>query len=127
MNIIFFDDDCLICNKFVRLIINLDKNNNLFFSSLSSDTAESINIIKINPQIDSVIYKKNNSEFIYSDAVLEILKDLGINLWILRVIPKNIRDIYYKIIAMFRKKFNFSFSDKKCELPPHNIRKKFLI
>lgn len=121
MNIIFFDDNCLICNSFVRLLIKLDKKDQLYFASLKSGTAEERLGDRFS-QIDSVIYSKNNREYLYSDAVIEILLDLNVKVKFLKLIPKKIRDGLYHFVARNRHRLK----KQKCELPDARMREKIL-
>lgn len=122
MNIVFFDDDCLICNGAVRLLIRLDKADQLHFAALKSETAQQKLVNKALQSIDSVIYLRENETFIYSEAVIEILLDLGFNVRFLKRVPATIRDSLYKLIARNR----HLFTRQACPLPTAAMRKKML-
>ncbi|GGB03999.1 DUF393 domain-containing protein [Macrococcus hajekii] len=121
MNIIFFDNECLICNRFVQLLHRIDHQNQLYFASLNSQTAN--RYLKNNyNQIDSVIYRKNGQIFIYSDAVIEILIDVGIKVTPLKRIPKFIRDTLYQFVARNR----HYISKNSCLLSDPQLKTKIL-
>lgn len=126
MKIIFFDDDCLMCNTFVKILIKLDHKNLLKFASLNSKTSQSIRINKDNPNIDSIIYKKDLKEYIYSDAIIEIISDITINVRFLKLVPKNARDLCYRLIAKYRKKIHLKTKYKTCGIPSIEYKNKFL-
>ncbi|TDM14309.1 thiol-disulfide oxidoreductase DCC family protein [Macrococcus bovicus] len=122
MNIVFFDDDCLICNGAVRLLIRLDQADQLHFAALKSETAQRKLANKALQSIDSVIYLREDEAFIYSEAVIEILLDLGFNVRFLKVVPTTIRDSLYKLVARNR----HHFTRQACPLPTAAMRKKML-
>lgn len=106
MKIVFFDDQCLVCNRTVRLLIKLDKHDQLRYASLhSSASAQYLEQVTLE-DIDSIIYYNNGEIFIYSMAVIEILKDLGFKVAFLKWIPTFIRDNIYQIVARNRYRLN---------------------
>ncbi|TDL98222.1 DUF393 domain-containing protein [Macrococcus brunensis] len=82
MNIIYFDDQCLICNRFVKIISTLDVEDKLHFAALHSKIADQ-KLAHRFYAVDSVIYLRDREVYIYSDAVIAILKDLHINVTLL--------------------------------------------
>jgi predicted DCC family thiol-disulfide oxidoreductase YuxK len=76
---------------------------------------------------DTLLLIKDNQYFVYSDAVLEIAKDLTgwwylINL--LKFIPKPIRDYVYQLIA--RNRYRLFGQRATCMVPSQDVRKRFL-
>lgn len=130
LSIILFDDDCLICNRFVRFIHKNDKHNRICFTSFNSETG-----IKMRDELpnslrefDSVIFFNNGQYFFYSDAILNILKQIG-GLWkyigiILLIIPKTIRDYVYYLVA--KNRYDWFGKIKSCQVPSNEIREKII-
>ena len=107
MKIILFDGLCNLCNGSVKFIIKRDKLESFKFASLQSSVGKSLlKQYGINQErIDSIVYIKDERFLLRSDAVLNILKDLG-SIWktcyIFIVVPKFIRDFVYNAIAKSR-------------------------
>ena len=77
MNLIFFDGVCGLCNRFVNLLIEADKNNVLKFAPLQGKTAVELLSKEFIHELKTIVYYRNYEIFTESDAVLEILKSIG--------------------------------------------------
>ncbi len=104
--IVFFDGQCVLCNRFVDFLIRHDKKNNFKFASLQGTAAKNILPSEYLSNVDSVVFKnKQNQIFIKSQAVVNILISLN-GLWgvskLLRIIPIFIMDFIYDLIAKNR-------------------------
>ena len=127
--IVLFDGVCNFCEGSVNFIINHDKNDYFKFAPLQSEMAQELlekyNINK--EEIDSVILIENGKAYTYSDAALKIAVHLD-GIWsapyFLIIIPKFIRDFFYKLFAKYRYKL-FGKKDV-CMMPTPRIRQKFL-
>ncbi|MFA6572450.1 MAG: thiol-disulfide oxidoreductase DCC family protein [Bacteroidota bacterium] len=128
-NIILFDGICNLCNGIVKFIIKRDSKRTFKFASLQSETGQSF-LFKfgLNPIFfQTIIYIRDNSYFIESAAVLNILKDLGSGwkmFYVLIVIPKFIRDFFYRIISKTR--YKIFGKCKTCIVPTPDIKDRFL-
>ncbi len=124
MNIIFYDGDCGLCNHFVKFVLRFEKENLFYFSPLNSKLALST----LNEQnLDTVVLLKNGDEFHRSDAALLILKEMKFPIsccYLLRLIPRFLRDSVYKVIA--RNRSHFLQRDKQCLLPTIDQRSRFI-
>ena len=92
-SILLFDGVCNLCNGFVKFIIKHDKNNIFKFAALQSDEAKKL-LQKFNlpsKDLSTLVLIKNGEYFIKSNAVFEIIKQLG-GLWkllmIFKIFPK---------------------------------------
>ncbi|EGQ3991739.1 TPA: DUF393 domain-containing protein [Staphylococcus pseudintermedius] len=115
--LILYDDDCLMCNKFVIRLLNSDKDNLFYVCSLCDAKENFINKKSIN-----VIH--NGNIYIKSDAIILLLSVYSSKIKILYLFPKLLRNFIYDVIAFInkiKKKKN-----KSCVLPPDNIKKKFI-
>ncbi len=112
--IIFFDGYCFLCNRFVRILISIDKRRQLRFATLDSLTSKSL---FSNEQIvgfpDSVILFYNNRTFVKSNAVIKIFEIVG-GYWkvisFIKILPARLLDRIYDLIAGSRYKI-FGKSD----------------
>ena len=128
-NILLFDGLCNLCNGSVNFILKRDKIGKFKFASLQS--GRGIDLCKqhnIDTNIvDSIVLIKNDSVFIKSSAVLEIVKDMPIGWRLFRIgiiLPKFICDWLYDIIAKHRYKI-FGKKDE-CPIPPKDVQYRFL-
>lgn len=102
-NIIVFDDNCLLCNRIVRIIIRYDKNKLFRFTSFNSKFLENHGLSDL--QKSTVLLLTNNSILKKSSAVFEIIKKLSfpLNMMIIfRVLPQSFTDYIYDFIAKHR-------------------------
>lgn len=128
-HIILFDGLCNLCNGSVNFILKRDKYKKYKFASLQTQVGNNLckqHNIDTN-EIDSIVLIKNDTVYIKSHAVLEILKDLPIGWRFFRIgiiLPKGIRDWLYDVIAKNR---YWIFGKKdKCPIPPKDIQDRFL-
>ena len=98
--IILFDGDCNLCNQSVQFIIKRDPKGYFKFASRQSSIGiQLLDQYNISKTIDSVILIDNNKAYTESDAILNICKYLKGScklLFILLIIPRPIRNLYYK-------------------------------
>ena len=105
MNIILFDGVCNLCDFSVGFIIKRDAKANFQFASQESKIGKELIKKYYLEDIDSLVLVSHDRAYIYSDAALEIAKNLDgwyRYLSVFRFIPKVLRDIVYKIIANYR-------------------------
>ncbi|GAA3724682.1 hypothetical protein GCM10022378_13370 [Salinicoccus jeotgali] len=117
MNILYFDDDCIICNRFAKIITSLDRKDKIRFQSIK--TLDTI----MPEEVDSLIYYSDDI-YIYSDAVIEVLADTtGFKpVKLMKVIPICWRNALYKLVAANRHRVN---RGKSCTIDP-DVRSKIV-
>lgn len=124
--IIFFDGDCHVCQRSVQFILKYDQSKCFFFASLQSKLAEKLLSTEAR-HVNSVVLLKGEEEYIYSNAVIEISKQLsgfakcGI---LLTLLPLPIRDKLYRFIA--KRRYLFSGKETVCLLPSEQVKKRLL-
>ncbi len=103
--IVFFDSDCLLCNRAVQFLLDRTPNN-IYFASLNGNKAISLKLNLLN--VDSIIVYANSSILVKSNAILFLITKMK---WywqlflIFRVFPNFILNITYDFIAKNRKKW----------------------
>ena len=128
--VVLFDGVCNFCNSSINFIIEHDKKNYFKFAPLQSEIAQKL--LKENnldsPDIDSVILIEDGTVFTHSTAALKIARGLG-GIWsvgyVFIVIPKFIRDFFYKLFA--KNRYRLFGKKDACMMPTPEIRAKFLI
>jgi predicted DCC family thiol-disulfide oxidoreductase YuxK len=127
--VILFDGVCNLCNGAVKFILKRDPAGKFLFASLQSPfAAQAVKDFAIESTgLYSILLIKNGRLFDRSDALLEITRDLSAwwpALYMLRVVPKVIRDGVYKFVANNR--YRLFGKDESCLLPTTELRSRFL-
>jgi len=128
-HIILFDGECTFCSFWVKFVLKRDKHDRFRFASLQSMAGIYLtDKHEIDERVDSIVYiNKEGKPFIKSNAVFEILYELGgfgKFFYGLKLFPRFFRDFFYNIIARLRYKL---FTRKACELPLNkDYKNKFL-
>ena len=127
MKIILFDGVCNLCNSSVQFIIKHDPKAIFNFSSQQSEFGKKLIETYHLERFDSIILISDERIYFYSDAILEVVKELSSwvrFLYIFRFIPKSIRDRIYKLIAKYR--YRIFGKKESCMLPSKEIETRFL-
>lgn len=124
MKVLIFDGECNFCSKFIRFIVKINEDPDLYITDFDTKWTKK-NFIN-EKEIDSVIYIANDRQYIYSDAVFHLLADAS--RWLkpiilLKLVPRSIRDTLYKMIARYRKSLPMK---TVCERPNTKFLKMYL-
>jgi predicted DCC family thiol-disulfide oxidoreductase YuxK len=139
--ILLFDGVCNFCDSSVNFIIARDKEGYFKFAPLQSDAGmelaakyglefEGISRREEKPTgvpIDSIILIENDKAYTHSTAALKVARRLpGIwpALYVFIIVPKFIRDLFYKLFARYRYKL-FGRKDV-CMMPTPELKQRFL-
>ena len=104
--VIYFDGDCLLCNKAVQFISKVAKSKEIFFAPIGGENYQLL--IQKHPELiqtDSIIVEENNQVNTKSSAVLLITKKLKWPykiLLIVSILPNSLLDKGYDFIARNR-------------------------
>jgi predicted DCC family thiol-disulfide oxidoreductase YuxK len=123
--IVVFDGDCNFCNRFVNFLIARDSREIFLFANSNSESGRKLKNEFSVSTIESVIFIENERAYVYSTAVLRILKNLGFPwslIFIFSFIPSTVRDCVYKLFANNRHKL----FTKSCVLATPEFKKRFL-
>lgn len=127
--IVFFDSDCILCNRTVWFILKNIKDTDIGFASLQGETAQyylapqGINPLTSDGVIllkDGRIYKKSKAIFMISGQLKypwKLIKGLII-------IPPILSNWIYDIIAKYR--YRWFGKRLQCIVPPPALKKHFL-
>ena len=125
--IILFDGVCNFCNSSINFIIERDKKGYFKFAPLQSEIGkEFVERFGLN-DVDSIILVEDEKAFAHSTAALKIVKHLGgILSWayIFIIIPRPIRDFFYKLFA--KNRYRLFGKKEVCMMPTPEIRSRFL-
>lgn len=127
--IVFFDGVCNLCTGSVQWILKRNKKKDLYFSQIGGDTYNLIqkDVPENFPTIDSILYYNGNVILVESEAILTLSKSLDFPyslLTYLVVIPKFIRDFFYRFVAKHR--YRWFGRSEFCLLPNEETNSRFL-
>jgi predicted DCC family thiol-disulfide oxidoreductase YuxK len=126
--ILLYDGVCALCSGTVKFVLRFDRGGPLKFAALDGTTGR--RLLGRHPDlagIDSLVLIEGDRASVRSTAVLRIIRYLGGAWRILLVgylIPREIRDSLYDVIARWRYRM-FGRYDR-CPLPPADGRTRFL-
>jgi predicted DCC family thiol-disulfide oxidoreductase YuxK len=104
--IVFYDEECGLCQRSVQLLLFLDRKKELFYAPINGENYKTYVPTQFH-SIDTIVYYKSpNQIYIKSSAIIEVLKSLGgFNSLaiVFYLIPKMLRDFFYDIVAVNRK------------------------
>ena len=107
--IILFDGVCNFCNFWVNFLLDRDKKDKFRFTALQSETGEKL-LKKFNlstEDFDTFVLIVGDKYYVRSTAALLVAKNLT-GLWkmlyVFIIIPKQIRDFLYNLVAKNRYK-----------------------
>lgn len=126
--IIFYDGDCMLCNRLIMFIMNKDIKD-VYFSPLQSAFAQQyLEPLGVDASRKSSVYFTVGGKiFSKSTAVLNILASISpgyvLLSRILAIVPTALRDLVYDLVAKYRQRI---FREKVCLLPTPEQRKKIL-
>lgn len=126
---VLFDGVCNFCNGSVNFIIRRDSRGFFKFAPLQSQMAADLlakhTVDK--EKTDSIILVENGKVYLFSTAALRIASRLDGNwplLYGFIIVPRPIRDFFYKLFAKYRYKM-FGRTDQ-CMIPTPAVRGRFL-
>lgn len=104
-NIVFYDGECGLCQRSIRLLSRWDSKKDLLFAPLNGSTYKAL--YSTPSELNTLVYHQDGHSYIKSEAVIRICQTMGglkKMAVILRIIPKIIRDYCYDIVAAERRK-----------------------
>ena len=121
--ILFFDGECGLCQRSVRLLARIDFKRRLYFAPLQGITAQRFVPAEVRASLNTIVFKPvgSRSTHIRSQALIEALKachwGAAAAAYGLQMIPKGWRDAGYNWIAQKR----HALSPQLCPVQPSKI------
>lgn len=128
-SILLYDNGCGVCHWLVRFVLRNDQTCHFMFAPLESETGRKLLAQHhVPPDVDSVVVIQGAVALVRSDAVLQIMRQLG-GFWrllgVLGLVPRRWRDACYDAVARHRSTVARRFG-LGCELPTLENRGRFL-
>lgn len=117
--VLFYDGNCGLCRRSVRFLLRQDRRGRLYFAPLQGATAAARLSRELRESLSSAVYQRENGENVLrSDAVLQVLIDIGSRWhWLARLalkLPRRWRDRCYDWVSARRRQLDKS---RPCPMP----------
>ncbi|NNC87015.1 MAG: DUF393 domain-containing protein [Akkermansiaceae bacterium] len=128
--IVFFDAECLLCNRAVRWMARHDPRKRLAFAPLDGETARAIVPAVKNDGETMLVARKCGGDWRVSErsqAVVEALEVAGgapVRLRLLKLVPRPVRDLGYRLVAKSR--YQVFGKIDHCAVPEEGLRERVL-
>ena len=127
--VVYFDGVCGLCDWSVNLLVKMDTQKNLKFSSLQGKSGQILlSDLKIDlNEFNTVLFKVNDQVYTKSTAVFKIIQSIGgffKILLIFNLLPTRFNDWLYVKVAKYRYKY-FGKLDK-CDISKFNTPGQFI-
>tara|TARA_B100000886_G_scaffold335596_1_gene292924 strand:+ start:1200 stop:1619 length:420 start_codon:yes stop_codon:yes gene_type:complete len=128
-NIIFYDGYCVVCSRFIRFLISIDKKKRYSFANISSKISDKILRDRIKEEDIGKFIVLYSGDKIHkkSDAVIKIFTGFG-GLFrifnVLLIFPRILRDLFYDLFANYRYRLFGKYD--KCHVPSKEIVDRFI-
>lgn len=124
--IVFFDAECLVCNRLARFL--LLRSADLYLAPLNGTTWQSLQLPAEFQGVDSIIFWNGQRAFLRVEAIREIARNLGI-FWqelalLSRLLPLRLLNYFYDKFASRR--YRMFGRVERCALIPLDLRRRLL-
>ena len=134
ISVVLYDGVCGLCNRLNQFLLKRDRYDRFRFASLQSDVAAKLlqshgtNAIDLDTVYVVVDYGETTERLLSrSEAILHVLQRLG-GIWSVaaagRIVPKPLRDAFYKVVATNRYRVFGKYD--VCLMPEDRYKHKFL-
>jgi predicted DCC family thiol-disulfide oxidoreductase YuxK len=117
--ILYYDGSCALCNRCVQFVLHHDKKQQIYFAALQNHFKEE--------SFKTVVFKKGNTIYYKSDAVLQLLIAMG-GIWrgvvLLYTLPKFLRNKLYDLVA--QRRYKWLGGATSCLIPTKENAARFL-
>jgi predicted DCC family thiol-disulfide oxidoreductase YuxK len=127
--ILLFDGVCNFCSGTVSFVIRRDPRAQFRFAALQSDAGRTLlehHGLSQN-EFDTAVVVRDGRAYTKSDAALEVVRHLRTPwswLFVLRIVPKPIRNFIYDRVAKHR--YSLFGRKDECLIPSPDVRQRFL-
>ena len=123
-NIVFFDSECIVCNRLATFILINDKNHKIKLAPIDGNTYSSLELSSELKKMDTILFYQDSNIHYKIDAVSKILKLMGSPYLILGILVKFIPNFCYDLFAKYR--FRIFGKVEHCALIPKDLKQYIL-
>ena len=103
-SIVFFDDNCLLCSRFVKILLKYDKQK-YYYSSFETEVAKNILPDNLRHEPQTIVFYKDGESLFKSKAVFKLIRNLRFP-WpiftVFSILPSSLTDLIYDWLARHR-------------------------
>ena len=132
--VVLYDGVCGLCNRLNQFLLQRDRHDRFRFASLQSEVAAQLlqrhgtDAVDLDTVYVVVDYGKLEERLLSrSDAIIHVLQRLG-GIWAFaaagKILPKPLRDVFYKVVATNRYRVFGKY--EVCLMPEERYKEKFL-
>ena len=125
--VLFFDGQCGLCNRWVDIVLKLDRSHIIMFSPLQSNYAKKT-LGALAENTTTIVYQSGLNILTESDAIIQGLSDIGGYLRIIRlakVIPKFMRNALYRQLS--KNRYLLFKKQSMCRIPSEIEKHRFIL
>ena len=103
-SIVFFDNNCLLCSRFVKILLKYDQQK-FYYSGFDSEVAKIILPENILVEPHTIVFYKDGQSLFKSRAVFRIISKLSFPwpiLTVFSILPYSLTDLIYNWLARHR-------------------------
>jgi predicted DCC family thiol-disulfide oxidoreductase YuxK len=123
--IVFFDANCLLCSRFVKILLKYDKHK-LYYSGFESELARQVLPEDLRHEPQTIIFNKDDELLYKSAAVFRIISNLRFPwpvLGVFSILPTALTDLVYNWLA--RHRVSWFGQSESCFLPTTEQKSRF--
>ena len=127
--IVVFDAQCLLCNGWVQFLLRHDRKGVFRFASIQGDAGQAL-LAQAGLKVDgleTLLLIDGQRNWQHTGAIFRVLDALGWPwrlAWIGWLVPAQIRDLLYRLLA--RNRYRVFGRLDQCAMPPTNHKVRFL-
>lgn len=132
--VLLYDGVCGLCNRTVQFVLRYDREKKFRFAPLQSAFAakllgkKGVDASDLNSFYIVVLREEGEVLLKHSDAALFVIRELPdiwpVVAWVLRLVPRTIRDWGYRVIASSR--YQLFGKYEACPVPSESDRERFI-
>ena len=123
--IVFFDANCLLCSRFVRILLKYDKQK-FYYSGFQSEIAEKLLPEHLRLEPETIVLYEDEELSFKSKAIFKIISQLRFPwpiLGIFKILPASLSDMIYNWLA--RNRLAWFGRSQNCLLPTSEQKSRF--
>lgn len=103
-SIVFFDANCLLCSRFVKILLKYDKQE-FYYSGFDSEVAKNILPDRLSHEPQTIVFYQDEESLVKSKAVFKIISRMSFPwpiLGVFSILPTSLTDHIYNWVARHR-------------------------
>jgi predicted DCC family thiol-disulfide oxidoreductase YuxK len=124
-SIVFFDSHCLLCSRFVNILLKNDRRK-LYYSGFESEIAQKLLTSDLRYEPQTIVFYDNEKLWFKSKAVFKIAGKIGFPWSVIlafSVLPTTLTDYIYNWIA--RNRISWFGRSEQCFIPDTEQKSRF--